>query len=123
VLMAEEIRCPHCGAPYRKKVPEWVTSLQCPYCGTAILIPKKETDSKISKIIYVEETSSKPQKSFSLADFSEFMRKKGYVVDPVSGALKMGTAILYISEEGIVEGPEPYKTRAEKWISEYMRQG
>jgi DNA-directed RNA polymerase subunit RPC12/RpoP len=120
--MVEEIKCPHCGAPYKKRVPEWVTSLQCPYCGAAILIPKKEENVRVSKIIYVEEVTSKPQKTFSLTEFSEFMRKKGYVLDPISGALKMGTAIVYISEEGTVEGPEPYKTRAEKWISEYMKQ-
>lgn len=120
--MVEEIRCPHCGAPYKNKVPDWVTSLQCPYCGAAILIPKGETSSRVSKIIYVEEVTPKPQKTFSLIDFSEFMRKKGYVVDPISGALKMGTVIVYISEEGIVDGPEPYKTRAEKWINEYMKQ-
>lgn len=119
--MAEGIICPRCGAPYTQKVPEWVTTVQCPYCGTAIIIPKKGTSSQVSKIMYIEEVASTPQKIFSIADFSEFMRKKGYVLDPISGALKMGSVIVYVGEDGSVEGPEPYKTKAEKWVAEYMK--
>jgi DNA-directed RNA polymerase subunit RPC12/RpoP len=118
--MSEELKCPKCGAYYNKKIPDWVTCVQCPYCNTAILIPKKATTQQISKVVYIEEIS-KPQKTFRLADFSEFMRKKGYFLDPISGLLKMGSVVVCISEDGSVEAPEPYKTKAEKWIAEYMK--
>lgn len=119
--MSAEVICPNCKAPYKGKVPEWVTSVQCPYCQTAILIPRKENSPKISKVIYIEDVTSKPQKTFCLSDFSDFMRKKGYALDPVSGLLKMGPVVLCVDENGAVEGPEPYRTKAEKWIAEYMK--
>jgi DNA-directed RNA polymerase subunit RPC12/RpoP len=118
-VLSTEVLCPHCKAPYKGKIPEWVTTVQCPYCQTAILIPRKQNDLKISKVIYVEATP-KSQKAFCLSGFSDFMRKKGYALDPVSGLLKMGPVILYVEEKGSVEGPEPYRTKAEKWIAEYM---
>jgi len=119
--MLEELKCPRCSAPYRKKIPEWVTCIQCENCGTAILIPRKETSSQVTKVVYVEEVVKKPQKVFCLAEFAEFMRRKGYTLDPVSGILQMGTVVLSISEDGVVEGREPHRTRIEKWIAEYMK--
>ncbi|MBS7621451.1 hypothetical protein KEJ32_05000, partial [Candidatus Bathyarchaeota archaeon] len=32
------IRCPHCGAPHTKEIYKGQTSVQCEYCGTAIMI-------------------------------------------------------------------------------------
>jgi DNA-directed RNA polymerase subunit RPC12/RpoP len=32
------VRCPHCGAPYTKEIYKGQTSVQCEYCGTAIII-------------------------------------------------------------------------------------
>jgi DNA-directed RNA polymerase subunit RPC12/RpoP len=32
------IRCPHCGAPYTKEIYKGQTSVQCEYCGTAIMV-------------------------------------------------------------------------------------
>jgi len=117
--MAQEVRCPQCGAFYKGNIPDWVTSVQCSYCKTAILIDRRDkTTPQVTKVVYVEEV---PQKSFSLAGFSEFMRKKGYSVDPVSGLLRMGPAVVCVSEGGNVEGPEPYRTRTEKWIADYMK--
>jgi len=121
VIMLEELKCPRCSAPYKKKIPEWVTCIQCENCGTAILIPRRETGSQVTKLVYVEEVVAKPPKMFSLVEFSEFMRRKGYALDPISGLLKMGSIVISVSEEGVVEGPEPYRTRTEKWIAEYMK--
>jgi len=120
--MSQELRCPKCGAHYTQRIPEWVTCVQCSYCKTSILIQRKTEDAHTTKIIRIEEVVA-PQKAktFSLAEFSEFMKKKGYLLDPISGLLKMGQFVICISEDGVLEGQEPYRTRAERWISEYMK--
>lgn len=119
--MTEKLRCPNCGAHYTGNVPEWLSYVKCPYCGASIPIPKKETQQQSQQVIVVTPSEAKPKKTFVLSDFSEFISKKGYVMDPVSGVAKMGSATLYIDENGTVEGPEPYRTKMEKWISEYMK--
>jgi hypothetical protein len=121
--MIEDLRCPKCGAPYKQRVPDWVTCVQCSYCKTAILIQKKTGATSTTKIVRIEEVVEEQKtKPFSLAEFSEFMKTKGYLLDPVSGLLKMGQFVVSVSDDGIVEGPEPCRTRAEKWISKYMKQ-
>jgi hypothetical protein len=118
----EELRCPKCGAHYTQKVPEWVTCVQCSYCNTAILVPRKNTETSTTKIIRIEEVVTKPPtKVFSLSEFSEFMRRRGYLLDPISGLLKMGQIVISINEDGVAEGPEPYRAKVEKWVSEYMK--
>jgi DNA-directed RNA polymerase subunit RPC12/RpoP len=123
--MSQELKCPKCGAHYKKTVPEWVTCVQCEYCRTAILVQRKNSDSRGSERVVVKEivreTVEKPPKVFCLTEFSEFMRQKGYALDPVSGLLKLGQIMISISEGGVVEGPEPYRTRAERWLTEYMK--
>lgn len=123
--MSQELRCPKCGAHYTKKVPEWVTCVQCDYCNTAILVQRKSLDTQVHETVVIKEIVREavvePSKVFVLAEFSKFMKQKGYILDPISGLLKMGQIIISISEEGLVEGPEPYRTRAEKWLAEYMK--
>jgi hypothetical protein len=71
--------------------------------------------------VAVTSIETKPPKAFDLSEFSDFMRKRGYTVDPISGSVKMGPATIYVNQDGTVEGQEPYRTRMEKWVSEYMK--
>lgn len=119
--MAQELRCPNCGAYYKGRVADWVSYVKCTYCNTSIPVPKKETPSQPQQIIAITASAIRPPKTFDLSKFSDFMRRKGYALDPVSGVVKVGPATVYISVDGIVEGPEPYRTRMERWVSEYMK--
>ena len=119
--MLEALKCPNCGAPYTKKVPHWVTSVRCDHCGCQILIGKSDDRSQLVKVIGTAEEIQAKNKTFCLTKFAEFMRSKGFVLDPVSGLLKLGHATVSISEDGVVDGPEPFRTRAERWVSEYMK--
>jgi hypothetical protein len=119
--MSQALRCPSCGAPYKGRVPDWVSYVKCSYCDCVIPVPKKEPPSQPQQIIAISAYATRPPKTFDLSEFSVFMKRKGYDVDPVSGGVKMGSATIYISVDGIVEGPEPSRTRMEKWVSEYMK--
>jgi DNA-directed RNA polymerase subunit RPC12/RpoP len=119
--MLEALKCPNCGAPYAKKVPQWVTSVRCEHCGCQILIGKGSDRSQTVRVIHIAEETPPKNKTFCLTKFAEFMRSKGYALDPVSGLLKLGHATISISEDGVVDGPEPFKARAERWVSEYMK--
>jgi len=117
--LLEALICPNCSAPYRKKIPEWVTRVTCEHCGAQFTTSKKTVEGA-SSVVHVELVTE-PPKSFCLTEFSEFMKKKGYAVDPVSGAFRIGPTIIYVSEDGVAEGSEPHRTKVEKWISEYMK--
>ena len=119
--MVEELKCPRCGAYYTGHVPDWLSYVKCTYCQTSIPIPKGGMQQQPQQVIVVAPTESKLKKTFRLQDFSDFISKKGYVVDAVSGVVKMGPATLYINEDGSVEGPEPFRTKMERWIAEYMK--
>jgi DNA-directed RNA polymerase subunit RPC12/RpoP len=118
--MVEELKCPRCGAHYTKNVPEWLSYVKCPYCKASIPIPKQKI-TQPQQVVVIAPPEAKPKKTFRLQNFCEFISKKGYTADHVSGIVKMGSATLYINEDGSVEGPEPFRTRMEKWIFEYMK--
>jgi hypothetical protein len=119
MLLLEALMCPNCSAPYRKKIPQWATCVKCENCGTQFIIHRKETGG-VSRVVRLEVVSEHP-KSFCLVEFSEFMKKRGYTVDPVSGGFKIGPVIIYVSEDGVAEGSEPHRTKVERWILEYMK--
>jgi len=118
--MPEPLRCPKCGAYYTGKVPEWVLYVKCEYCGTSIPVPKSEKISPQQPVVVYVQAKQKKAKNFVLSDFCDFMKRKGYQADAVSGVIKIGTTILYVDGQGNVEGPEPYKSRIENWIHVFL---
>ena len=119
--VTQELRCPRCGANYSGNVTEWLSYVKCSYCGASIPIPKKEMQVPQQVIVVAPPEDKRKPKKFVLCDFAEFISKKGYSMDPISGVVVMGPATLYINENGTVEGPEPFRTKMEKWIYEYMK--
>jgi hypothetical protein len=100
-----------------------------------IQIYEKETEKGVEKFLRIRKlynqryleteltlTEERPKtEAFCLADFAKFMRTKGYTVDHCSGLMKMGQAVICINQDGSVDGPEPFRTRAEKWVSQYRQ--
>jgi DNA-directed RNA polymerase subunit RPC12/RpoP len=104
------IKCPNCGAPYKKPIPPWVNVVKCEYCGATIVVRR-------------EQHESQTKKEFVFDSFCDFLaRRKGvrYSSDAVTGALQIGGQTVFINEEGAVTGPEPLRRMVEKWINEYM---
>jgi DNA-directed RNA polymerase subunit RPC12/RpoP len=104
------IKCPFCGAPYNKPIPDWLKAVKCEYCGTTIIIEK-------------EVPEQRPKRKFHFDSFYDFLvKRKGvrYPADIVAGALQISGQTIFINEEGIVSGPEPLRKMVERWVSEYM---
>lgn len=120
-MNSKEPRCPNCGAYYKKAIPKWVSYVKCEYCGATIPVPSTDNQSPIDTVVvYVSPRSKK--KEFDLREFCIFLSKKGFNADPGSGAVEIAGAVVYVDEEGNVEGPEPYRTKIEKWIYTYMNE-
>jgi KaiC/GvpD/RAD55 family RecA-like ATPase len=85
---------------------------------------KRMSNQKYMKnetVLVVTVTLVGPTKVFNICDFAAFLYKRGIkAFDPVSGILKLGSQEICITDEGVVDGPEPLKLRAEKWIEEFM---
>ncbi|MGB9760719.1 MAG: hypothetical protein ACP5KW_11895 [Thermoproteota archaeon] len=104
------VKCPNCGAPYKKPIPPWVNVVYCEYCGAAIIVKREEPKLQVKK-------------EFDFDSFCDFLaRRKGarYSGDSVTGALQIGGQTVFIDKEGVVTGPEPLRRMVEKWINEYM---
>jgi KaiC/GvpD/RAD55 family RecA-like ATPase len=85
---------------------------------------KRMSNQKYMKnetVLVVTVTLVGSAKVFNICDFAAFLYKRGIkAFDPVSGILKLGSQEICITDEGVVDGPEPLKLRAEKWIEEFM---
>lgn len=121
-MAPKELRCPNCGAYYKKEVPKWVSYVKCEYCGATIPVPSPNDRSPIDTVVVYVSPQPKKKKEFDLREFCIFLSKKGFNADPGSGAIEIAGTIVYVDEEGNVDGPEPYKTKIEKWIYMYMNE-
>lgn len=110
--------CDICGAPYRGVVPPHQKTVKCQHCGCAIRVTN---DSVGEKTFVIKEVAVERCRDFNIEDFAKFLMKRGIkTFDPGSGILQLGSQQACVSEEGIVEGPEPLKLRAEKWIQMFL---
>jgi len=116
------VNCPNCGAPVEGNVPIWILSVQCRYCGASIRLSRDDgRPSESHESVGPIPPSGRPQ-MFDLREYSDFMRRRGYQMDPVSGALQVGSVTVYVNSDGNVDGPESVKRKVHKWIYEYMKQ-
>lgn len=114
------IKCEHCGAPYRGNISPYSRFVICENCGCVIKLDTKPQARTIRKIVYEEERTL-PQKIFNIKEFERFLVRKGIkTFDSTSGILKLGSSEVLIKTDGAVEGSERLKSRAEKWIQEFM---
>jgi hypothetical protein len=112
------IICEHCGAPYKGTVAPHQKTVKCQHCGCAIKVDDGLTGRE--KLL-IKEVVVETSRAFSIEDFAGFLFKRGIkTFDPGSGILQFGSQQACVSEEGIVEGPEPLKLRVEKWIEMFL---
>lgn len=117
------IKCEHCGAPYRGSISPYQKFVHCENCGSVIRVNLDESTT-MKKRLLVRETFIEPSKAFKINEFTAFLSRRGVnSFDPVSGVLRLGSQQVCISTEGVVEGPEPLKSRVEKWIHIFMSEG
>jgi len=116
------LRCENCGAFYKGSISPYQKLVRCQNCGCIIKIYPDE--STLKKRVLVREVVVEPCKTFKIDEFAAFLIKRGIkTFDPVSGVLKLGSHEVYVTKEGVVEGPEPLKSRVEKWIRIFMSSG
>ena len=114
------IQCENCGAFYRGSVSPYQKFVKCQHCGSALKVPSDKLDGTSKKTI-ITETVVEACKTFKIDEFAKFLTKRGITTyDPVSGILKLGPQQVCINDEGTVEGPEPLRSRVERWIQTYM---
>lgn len=77
------IRCPKCGAYLTGKIAEGVSYATCPYCNTALLIPKKETRQQIQQVIVLTKDEARQVREYGklLKDMTEEEKKEAYKKD------------------------------------------
>lgn len=114
------LRCENCGAPYRESISPYQKFVKCQHCGCVLRVNPSEVKSGEKRLI-VRETVIETSRTFDINQFAAFLVKRGVKsFDPVSGVLKVGSQQVCVSDEGAVIGPDPLKTRAEKWIQIFM---
>jgi hypothetical protein len=60
-------------------------------------------------------------KDFNRFEFQVFLNRRNVnMFDPVSGIVKVSGTEVVVNEDGSVEGPEPLKSRVERWIRDFM---
>lgn len=117
------IKCEHCGAPYRGSISPYQKFVRCENCRGIIRVNPDES-ATTKKRLLVRETFIESSKTFKINEFTAFLSRRGVnSFDPVSGVLRLGAQQVHISTEGAVEGPEPLKSRADKWIHIFMSEG
>lgn len=106
------IKCPYCGGTPSKKIPIWVSSIKCEWCGQTyeIYTPNLKLENQVFK------------RKFDLYEFKHFLEIKKNIktFDPVSGILMIFGKQVEISEDGTVYGESAIKNRIEKWIFEFL---
>jgi len=101
--------CENCGAVYKGKISSYSKFVRCPYCDSVIMVSptSHKTDSA--------------QKEFNIEQFRTFLSRRGVnTFDPVSGILQCGNQEVAVDADGAISGPEPLKSRAEKWLHIFM---
>lgn len=101
--------CDNCGAVYKGKISSYSKFVKCPYCDSVIVVSvaSQETDTA--------------QKEFDIEHFKAFLSQRGVnTFDPVSGILRFGNQEVLVDADGAISGPEPLKSRAEKWLHIFM---
>ncbi len=103
--------CKNCKAVYRGKISPYSKFVRCTYCNSVIVIPGAEAHKDIAR------------KEFNIEQFKTFLAKRGISsFDTVSGILRFRNQEITVDEDGTISGPEPLKSRAEKWIYKFMSQ-
>jgi len=103
------LRCENCGAVYTGKISSYSKFVKCPYCDSVIVVSTESDESSITR------------KEFSIEQFKTFLSRRGVnTFDPVSGILQSGNQTVVVDGDGAISGPEPLKSRAEKWLHKFM---
>ena len=101
--------CENCGAVYSGKISSYSKFVKCPYCDAVIVVSVGSRDADISG------------KEFDIAQFKTFLSRRGVnTFDTVSGILRCGTQEVVVDADGAISGPDPLKSRAEKWLHQFM---
>lgn len=105
------LKCQNCGATYKGKISPFSKSITCPYCYSAIVVSS------------AGPVEAGARKEFDIEQFKAFLGKRGIsTFDTISGILKLGNQEVVIDGDGAVSGPEPLRSRAEKWLYKFMTQ-
>lgn len=103
------LRCENCGAVYKGKISGYSNFVKCTYCDSVIVVSKRSDESSITR------------KEFNIEQFKTFLSRRGVnAFDPVSGILQSGNQEVVVDVDGAISGPEPLKSRAEKWLHKFM---
>jgi hypothetical protein len=114
------LRCENCGAPYRDSISQYQKFVKCQHCGCILRANPSEARSGEKKLI-IREVVMESSRTFDINQFAAFLVRRGVKdFDPVSGILKLGSQQAGVTDDGMVTGPEPLKTRAEKWVQIFM---
>lgn len=101
--------CENCGAVYKGKISRYSKFVRCPYCDSVIMVSPASRKTDIA------------QKEFNIEQFKTFLSQRGVnTFDPVSGILQFGNQEVVVDADGAISGPEPLKSRTEKWLHIFM---
>ena len=101
--------CKNCKAVYKGEISPYSKFVKCPYCGSVIVVSG------------VARPQADAGKEFSAEQFKAFLAKRGIsTFDTVSGILSFGNQEVTVHEDGTVSGPNPLKSRVEKWLYKFM---
>lgn len=116
------LRCENCGASYKGPISPYTRFVKCEYCGNVINVSENKSRTQpIVKPVAVYEEPGSARKTFSLEGFNSFLVRKGVkTFDSVSGILRLGNQEAIVYEDGAVSGPEPLRSRVERWVHEFM---
>ncbi len=109
--------CENCGATYKGPISPYSKFVKCPYCNSVIQI-SKEVGTVAKRVVYEEVVSTN---DFNINKFASFLYERGIKsFDPISGILSLRNQEVTVNGDGSISGPEPLKSRVEKWVQIFM---
>jgi len=110
--------CKNCSAVYKGKISSYSRFVKCTYCNSVIVVPSAEHKTAAARLT---NEKSITHKEFNTEQFEAFLVKKGIkTFDKVSGILKLGNQEVVVDQDGTISGPEPLRSRVEKWLHKFM---
>jgi repressor of nif and glnA expression len=110
--------CKNCKAIYKGKISPYSRFVKCTYCDSVIVVPSTEHKTDTARLANEKNITCK---EFSTEQFEAFLVKKGIkTFDKVSGILKFGNQEVVVDQDGTISGPEPLRSRVEKWLHKFM---